>query len=72
VDRQNSHYIDIWKLKLEPNSTSFVRLTRWGDYDGHKASNPVISPDGKLMAFQSGRSVDPAGVGYGIFLLKLK
>jgi len=72
ADRQNSHYIDIWKLKLEPNSTSFVRLTRWGDYDGYKASNPVISPDGKLMAFQSGRSVDPAGVGYGIFLLKLK
>jgi len=71
-ERQNSHYIDIWKLKLEPNSTSFVRLTRWGDYDGYKASNPVISPDGKWMAFQSGRSVDPAGVGYGIFLMKLK
>ena len=71
-ERQNSHYIDIWKLKLEPNSTNFVRLTRWGDYDGYKASNPVISPDGKWMAFQSGRSVDPAGVGYGIFLMKLK
>src|SRR5215813_6805853 len=66
-ERQNSHYIDIWKLKLEANSTSFVRLTRWGDHDGYKASNPVISPDGKWMAFQSGRSVDPAGVGYGIF-----
>jgi Tol biopolymer transport system component len=72
AERQNSHYIDIWKLKLEPNSTSFIRLTRWGDYDGYKASNPVISPDGKWMAFQSGRSVDPAGVGYGIFLMKLK
>lgn len=71
-ERQNSRYIDIWKLKLEPNSTNFVRLTRWGDYDGFKASNPVISPDGKWMAFQSGRSVDPAGVGYGIFLMKLK
>ena len=71
-ERQNSRHIDIWKLKLEPNSTSFVRLTRWGDYDGYKASNPVISPDGKWMAFQSGRSVDPAGVGYGIFLMKLK
>ena len=71
-ERQNSHYIDIWKLKLEANGTSFVRLTRWGDYDGYKASNPVISPDGKWMAFQSGRSVDPAGIGYGIFLMKLK
>ncbi len=71
-ERQNSKYIDIWKLKLEPNSTDFVRLTRWGDYDGYKASNPVVSPDGKWIAFQSARSVDPAGVGYGIFLLRLK
>jgi Tol biopolymer transport system component len=70
-ERQNSKYIDIWKLKLEPNSKDFVRVTRWGDYDGYKASNPVVSPDGKWVAFQSARSVDPAGVGYGIFLLKL-
>ncbi|HEV8367982.1 MAG TPA: hypothetical protein VGQ39_08525 [Pyrinomonadaceae bacterium] len=71
-ERQNSKYIDIWKLRLEPNSTNFVRMTRWGDYDGYKASNPVVSPDGKWMAFQSARSIDPAGVGYGIFLMKLK
>jgi Tol biopolymer transport system component len=71
-DRQNSKYIDIWRLKLRPNSTDFVRLTRWGDYDGYKASNPVVSPDGTWIAFQSARSVDPAGVGYGIFLLKAK
>ena len=71
-ERQNSRYIDIWKLRLEPNSTDFVRLTRWGDYEGYKASNPVVSPDGKTIAFQSARSVDPAGVGYGIFLLRLQ
>ena len=71
-ERQNSRYIDIWKLALEPNSTDFVRLTRWGDYEGYKASNPVVSPDGKRMAFQSARSKDPAGVGYGIFVLRFK
>jgi Tol biopolymer transport system component len=71
-DRQNSKYIDIWRLKLEPNSTDFLRLTRWGDHDGYKASNPVVSPDGRWIAFQSARSADPAGVGYGIFLLKVK
>lgn len=71
-DRQNSKYVDIWRLKLEANSTDFVRVTRWGDYDGYKASNPVVSPDGEWIAFQSARSVDPAGVGYGIFLLKAK
>jgi Tol biopolymer transport system component len=66
----NSNYIDIWKLKLEPSSTDFVRMTRWGDYRGYKASNPVVSPDGRTIAFQSARSSDAAGVGYGIFLLR--
>src|SRR2546426_5066372 len=70
--RQNSKYIDLWKLKLELNSTNFVRMTHWGDYEGYKASNPVVSPDGKWMAFQSARNDEPAGVGHGIFLLRLK
>jgi Tol biopolymer transport system component len=65
----NSNYIDIWKLKLEPNSQDFTRVTRWGEYRGYKASNPVVSPDGKRIAFQSARSKDPAGVGYGIFVM---
>ncbi len=69
--QQNSNYIDIWKLKLEPNSTDFVRMTHWGEYPGFKASNPVVSPDGRTIAFQSARSKDPAGVGYGIYLLRL-
>ena len=69
--QQNSNYIDIWKLKLEPNSTNFVRMTHWGEYPGFKASNPVVSPDGRTIAFQSARSKDPAGVGYGIYLLRL-
>lgn len=68
--RHNSNHIDIWKLKLEPNSRDFVRMTRWGEYEGFKASNPVVSPDGKTIAFQSARNDEPAGVGHGIFLLK--
>jgi Tol biopolymer transport system component len=27
----NSNYIDIWKLKLEPNSQDFTRVTHWGE-----------------------------------------
>ena len=70
-ETQNSSHIDIWKLALEPDSTDFVRLTRWGDYAGYKASNPVVSSDGKRMAFQSARNDEPAGVGHGIFILTL-
>ncbi len=71
-DRQNDHFIDLWKLRLEPASADFVRLTRWGDYQGYKASNPVVSPDGNWIAFQSARNDEPAGVGHGIFLLDLR
>jgi Tol biopolymer transport system component len=71
-ERQNSRYIDIWKLRLEANSNNFVRLTRWGDFEGYKASNPVVSNDGKRIAFQSARNDEPAGVGHGIFVLTLK
>ena len=64
--------IDIWKLRLVPGSEEFVRLTHWADYEGYKASNPVVSPDGQWVAFQSARNDEPAGVGHGIFLLKLQ
>jgi hypothetical protein len=69
---QNSFYIDIWKLKLEPNSRDYTRVTRWGEYRGYKASNPVVSPEGRRIAFQSARSRDPAGVGYGIFVMDVR
>lgn len=63
-----SKTIDIWKLRLNSDGKDMVRLTRFGDYAGYKASNPVVSPDGRAIAFQMGRSVDEAGVGHGIFL----
>jgi hypothetical protein len=60
--------IDIWKLKLDGTGKDFVRLTHFNDYEGGKASNPVVSTDGRFMAFQVARTTDPAGVGYGIVL----
>ena len=60
-------HVDIWKLSLDGKKT-WVRLTYFNKYPGYKASNPVVSDDGRLMAFQMARSRDPAGVGYGIFL----
>jgi len=60
--------IDIWKLKLDGAGRDFVRLTHFNDYEGGKASNPVVSTDGRFLAFQAARTSDPAGVGYGILL----
>jgi hypothetical protein len=60
--------IDIWKLKLDGTGRDFTRLTHFNDYEGGKASNPVISTDGRFMAFQVGQTGDPAGVGYGILV----
>lgn len=60
--------IDIWKLRLNGTGKDFVRLTHFNDYEGGKASNPVVSTDGRFMAFQAARAGDPAGVGYGILL----
>ena len=72
-DRQNmmgSNHVDLWKLKLD-GSGELERLTFFSDYKGFKASNAVISDDGKYMAFQMAKSTDRAGVGYGIFILDL-
>jgi len=67
---RGSKNIDIWKLRLDGTGKNFVRLTNFNDYEGGKASNPVISTDGKYMAFQSAKTTDPAGVGYGLLLYK--
>jgi Tol biopolymer transport system component len=66
--RRGSSNIDIWKLKLDGTGRDFVRLTHFNDYEGGKASNPVVSTDGRFMAFQTAKTTDPAGVGYGILL----
>jgi len=63
-----SGQIDIWKLRLDGTGKDFVRLTHFNDYQGWKASNPVVSTDGRFMAFQVAHSADEAGVGYGILL----
>ena len=68
--RRGSGNIDIWKLRLDGTGKDFTRLTFFNDYEGGKASNPVVSTDGKFMAFQYARTTDPAGVGYGILLYR--
>jgi Tol biopolymer transport system component len=62
--------IDIYRLTLDGTGKQYERLTRFNDYEGGKASNPVASTDGKYMAFQFANTTDPAGVGYGLLLYK--
>jgi hypothetical protein len=69
---RGSGNIDIWKLKLDGTGKDFTRLTFFNDYENGKASNPVLSTDGKFMAFQAAKTNDPAGVGYGILLYRFK
>ena len=66
--RRGPWNIDIWKLKLDGTGKDFIRLTHFNDYEGGKASNPVVATDGKHMAFQFANTTDPAGVGYGLLL----
>jgi hypothetical protein len=69
---RGSGNIDIWKLRLDGTGKDFTRLTNFNDYEGGKASNPVISTDGRFMAFQAAKTSDPAGVGYGILLYRFQ
>jgi len=73
-DKQNlkgSGYVDLWKLKLD-GSGQYERLTFFTDYPGYKASNPVVSDDGKFIAFQMARSREAAGVGHGLFVYDIE
>jgi hypothetical protein len=63
--------IDIYKLALDGSGTS-ERLTFFSEYPGYKASNPVVSDDGKYMAFQVARLGDQAGVGRGILVFSIE
>ncbi len=60
--------IDIWKLRLDGSGQDFVQVTHFNDYEGWKASNPVVSTDGRFMAFQVAQATDEPGVGRGILL----
>lgn len=59
--------LDIWKLYLD-GSTNSERLTFFNRYKYFGASNPVISNDGKYMAFQIRENKGLIGNGEGILL----
>jgi hypothetical protein len=68
---KGTQYIDIYKLALD-GSGNTERLTFFAEYPGYKASNPVVSDDGRYIAFQVAKRGDRAGVGRGILIFDLK
>jgi hypothetical protein len=66
-NRQGPGHIDIWKRALDGNA-EYQRLTFFSDYPGYKASNPVVSDDGRYFAFQMGKAGEAAGTGHGLFI----
>ena len=64
-------HIDLYKLALD-GSAEYERMTFFSDYPGYKASNPVVSDDGKYIAFQTAKKGDAAGVGRGILIFDIE
>ena len=71
-DRQHmgegSSHIDVWKLALD-GSGEYERITRFNEEGVYKGTNPVISDDGRYMAFQVPKVDQIAGVGQGIYIM---
>jgi hypothetical protein len=70
--------LDIWKLKLDsagtvhaPRERTWEQLTYFSEYGDYRGTNPVISDDGRYMAFQLAIATEQAGVGHGIFVYDL-
>lgn len=62
--------LDLWFMALDGSATMH-RLTHFNRYKGYGASNPVVSPDDRHMAFQLSVSEGAEGEGQGIFLLDI-
>ena len=70
-DFKGVKHIELWKLTLD-GSGEYQRLTYFNEGGIFKASNPVVSDDGRYIAFQVPRSALIAGVGNGIYIMDLE
>jgi Tol biopolymer transport system component len=70
--RETGKDIDIYRMKLDPGNQGWERLTWFGQNGAFKATNPVVSDDGRYMAFQVPRIREVAGIGHGIYIMDLE
>jgi Tol biopolymer transport system component len=62
--------IDLYKLRLD-GSGDKKRLTFFADVEGYRASNPVVSDDGKFIVFSGSKANMDAGQGCGLYLFDI-
>ncbi len=63
--------IDLYKLRLDTTGT-WERITYFNAKGKFKATNPVVSDDGRFIAFMVARCEEMAGIGHGIYILDIK
>ena len=68
---EGSGHVDLWKLALD-GSGDYERITYFSDQMQFKASNPVVSDEGRFIAFQVPKVGLAAGVGEGLYILDLE
>jgi Tol biopolymer transport system component len=71
-DKNTGSHIDLYKMKLDPGHPEWERLTWFNEGGVFKASNPVVSDDGRFIAFQVPRSREVTGIGHGIYIMDLE
>lgn len=69
--RPTGSNIDLYKLKLDSSGT-WERITYFNKDGKFKATNAVISDDGKFIAFMVARLDEVAGIGHGIYILDIE
>jgi hypothetical protein len=63
--------IDLYRLYLD-GSARWERMTWFNEARQWKATNPVVSDDGRYFAFQVARVKEMAGIGHGIYLYDIE
>jgi hypothetical protein len=73
AEHRGNHWplIDAWRLSLDGSGT-VERLTFFTDFRGYKGGEPVVSDDGRFIAFTLGKRGMEAGQGFGLFVLDLR
>jgi len=65
-------FLDLYRLRLNVENSEWMRLTWFSEVEGFRATNPVVSDDGRYIAFQESKSKSAPGAGEGIYIFDLQ